>query len=93
MQELIHDGEACQGRAAIVSKLKSVAQMHAGFKVAHIVTEVDCQPLGMVRCSVGGLVMVLCVGGVRLPPEADHKAAGDMCMHCVDRRFTDDFSL
>ncbi len=48
-QILIHDGERAQGRQAIIAKLRSVAQLHAGFKVIHEVKEVDCQPLGVVR--------------------------------------------
>ena len=44
----MHDGEAARGRQAIINKLRSVAQMHAGFKVVHQVHQVDCQPLGVV---------------------------------------------
>ncbi|PNH03249.1 Mitogen-activated protein kinase kinase 1 [Tetrabaena socialis] len=43
---LRYDGEAAAGRDAIIAKLQSVAQMHAGFKVQHQVVDVHCQPLG-----------------------------------------------
>nr|BBC28469.1 serine/threonine-protein kinase [Yamagishiella unicocca] len=43
---LRYDGDAATGRDAIIAKLQGVAQMHAGFKVAHEVVDVQCQPLG-----------------------------------------------
>mmetsp|Transcript_9782 Transcript_9782/g.24382 ORF Transcript_9782/g.24382 Transcript_9782/m.24382 type:complete len:480 (-) Transcript_9782:340-1779(-) len=44
---LVHNGDVARGRQGIITKLKAVAQMHAGFKVVHHVKDVDCQPLGL----------------------------------------------
>jgi len=59
---LTHDGEVARGRNAIINKLRSVAQMHAGFKVVHQVQQVDCQPLGL-----DGSALVHVQGSLQLP--------------------------
>ncbi|GAX73570.1 hypothetical protein CEUSTIGMA_g1021.t1 [Chlamydomonas eustigma] len=42
-----YDGERAVGCDAIIAKLRGVAQLHAGFKIAHEVQQVDCQALGV----------------------------------------------
>lgn len=59
---LLHDGEKATGRQAIITKLKSVAQMHIGFKLVHQIKEVDCQPLG-----VDGSALVHVTGHLQAP--------------------------
>ncbi|GFR43202.1 hypothetical protein Agub_g4240 [Astrephomene gubernaculifera] len=43
---LRYDGDCAVGRDAIMCRLGGVAAMHAGFRVAHEVVDVACQPLG-----------------------------------------------
>ncbi|KXZ43451.1 hypothetical protein GPECTOR_90g538 [Gonium pectorale] len=43
---LRYDGDSAVGSSSIISKLSSVATMHAGFKVTHQLDDVQCQPLG-----------------------------------------------
>lgn len=66
---LTHEGEKAKGRQAVIAKLRSVAQMHAGFgKVVHTVQHVDCQPLGLDGSALVHVHGIMLPGGATSPP-------------------------
>jgi hypothetical protein len=69
-QTLLYDGEHSVGGEAIISRLQSVAQMHAGFRVIHELLDVQCQALGAVsgaaRARVCPALLRCCCDPVRM---------------------------
>ncbi len=65
-----YEGERALGRDAIIERLRGIAQMHSGFKIAHQVKQVDCQALGVDGSALVHVQGQLAVGGVAGPGAA-----------------------